>query len=168
MKLRTQLLAGSAVVLLLMILIAAISYQNGRTMLASQDWIRHRQDLVAVGYDVQSNVVGMQSAERGYLLSGDEQQLQRFDGRRRAYATAIAGLKASLGDDPAQAGRVIEIASLVEDWLRTAGVEIAARRQVARGQADMGAVVRQFRPPGTGRKPTGFLDTYCWTAAIAR
>ncbi len=144
MKLRMQLLLGFLLVLVLMIFMAVVSYLGSEMLLAARQWAKRSQEVVSVGLGIQSNVVGMQSSKRGYLLTGNQELLQRYVKRRQNYETGLARLKVLVGDDPDQAGRVAEIETLVERWLRAATGEIDARRRVAEGKAGVEDVLARF------------------------
>jgi methyl-accepting chemotaxis protein len=133
MKMRTQLLLGYVVVFTIMIAIAGVMYESIHSLVGTRD-------LVDRGYDVMANtellmrlLVDMESGERGYALTGDEQFLKPYETARATYESTMATLK-NLVMDNEQMARIAEIEAAADAWHQEAILPIIeARRRVADG-----------------------------------
>jgi CheY-like chemotaxis protein/CHASE3 domain sensor protein/putative methionine-R-sulfoxide reductase with GAF domain len=143
MKMRTQLLLGYVVVFTIMIAIAGVMYESIHSLVGTRD-------LVDRGYDVMANtellmrlLVDMESGERGYALTGDEQFLKPYETARATYESTMATLK-NLVMDNEQMARIAEIEAAADAWHQEAILPIIeARRRVAEGRpgADLDMVI---------------------------
>ncbi len=83
-------------------------------MSKSQDRVgdaRRAQDKLVALYAM---VLDGESGVRGYLASGDRSYLEGTERSRRQLPTAIAELTRDIGDDPAQAARLVRLQSILD------------------------------------------------------
>jgi signal transduction histidine kinase/DNA-binding response OmpR family regulator/CHASE3 domain sensor protein len=152
MKLRTQLLVGFAMVLVLMILMAAVSYYSNQYLLKAQQRVGIVREVIATARLVHRSVIDMQSAMRGFLITGDDRYLQPFETGEQAYQRAIRELKDVVSENLRQIERLEEVESLVGRWAATVALPgIEERRRVTRGESTLEALAESFREEDEGR-----------------
>ncbi len=136
MKLRTQLLLGYAVVFVLMVIIAGVTYTSTTRLVTSQDLVEETYQTIVLASRLEVFTVEMQNAKRGFLISGDEDLLQSFEEARKAYRQGMDRLKSAVSSNPRQVLRLEEVDSQVNTWIDTVAVpQIEARRRIAGQEA---------------------------------
>jgi CheY-like chemotaxis protein/CHASE3 domain sensor protein len=152
MKLRTQLLFAFSMVLVLMMLMAAISYHSNKYLLETQQRVGTGHEVISKGRLVHRSMIDMQSAMRGFLVTGDDRYLQPFETGDQAYKRAMEELRDFAAENPHQTKRLDEVESLVERWIATVALPgIEERRQVTRGESTLDALAERFRNEDQGR-----------------
>jgi signal transduction histidine kinase len=89
---------------------------------ANDDVVRSRDTVISVNVLLQATL-DQESAERGYVISGDRAFLEPYDVGRARFAGVIAQVSALTGADAGQQERLFRIAALHDQWER----EIADR-----------------------------------------
>jgi CheY-like chemotaxis protein/CHASE3 domain sensor protein/putative methionine-R-sulfoxide reductase with GAF domain len=152
MKLRTQLLFGFGLVLVLMTLMATVSYHSNQYLLKAHQQVGIVHELISTGRLVHRSLIDMQSAMRGFLITGDDRYLQPFETGEQAYQRAIRELKDFSSGNIRQIERLEEVESLVGRWVATVALPgIEERRQVTRGESTLDALAESFMEEDQGR-----------------
>jgi CheY-like chemotaxis protein/signal transduction histidine kinase/CHASE3 domain sensor protein len=152
MKLRTQLLFGFALVLVLMILMAMVSYHSNQYLLKAHQQVEIVREVISKARLVHRSLIDMQSAMRGFLITGDDRYLHPFETGEQAYQRAIRELKDFSSENTRQIERLEEVESLVGRWAATVALPgIEERRQVTRGESTLDALAERFREEDQGR-----------------
>lgn len=158
MKLRNQLLAGYILIFALMFVIAGITYQAIDSLIETQALVNRAHNVMTNAEFLVRLMVDMESGERGYALTGDEEFLEPYEAAKASYETTMAQLK-DLVINPEQMGRLREIDMTIAKWDKAAALPvIEARRRVANGEAGAGMdrVVAMVREK-IGKR---FMDTF--------
>lgn len=131
------MLLGYGMVLVLLIMLAGITYRGLTSLTDTVDWVSHAQEGIGGARVITELSVDMEIGQRGFLITGEEEFLERYTDGIRSYETAVAGLKELVSDHPAQAERIKKIEALVAKWQNVAAQpEIAERRKVVKGAID--------------------------------
>jgi len=142
MKIRTKLLAGFATILTLTVIISGVVYFSINSMLDISSWVAHTHNVIGVGKDIGSSMIDQETGMRGFMVAGQDNFLDPFIGGKKTFDERIAEGKELVSDNPAQVERLNEIETLAKDWLANAAdPQIALRRKVANGDAEMSDVV---------------------------
>ena len=126
-----------------------------RTGIASPEYISSSLQAVELAYEsinesreLLATAVGMESSVRGYLLSGDEAYLKRFDDGKARFDELSQSLQEAVADRLIQQNRLGKIAKLYNLW-RDVAVEplLEMRREIgdAATMDDMADLVREGR-----------------------
>lgn len=108
------------------------------------------QNRLADGDDAFRALASMQSTYRGFLVSGDENFINRVKGHDAEYRTAVSRLTASI--DAAEAARWREVDRTVREWNdQTITPGVALRRKVNEGTGDQSEVAA-FLSSGLGQR----------------
>ena len=112
MKMRTRLLIGYLAVFALMIAIAGITYKSTTLLIETEDWVDHSHDVQILAHRATCELLEMQSAARGYGLTGLGTLEEEYEAAKKRYESETAELAEMLSDDPAQSASLREIAAL--------------------------------------------------------
>ncbi len=131
MKLRPQLLVAYFVVLLLMIAVAVATYRSVQAARETVTWVEHTHEVIEHANLLGRLIVDMETGERGFLITGNEEFLDPYRSGQESYAKEITDLKDLVSDNPPQVALCERIDALVTDWQDLAATPaIAMRRKV--------------------------------------
>ncbi|TMI84020.1 MAG: hypothetical protein E6H03_02760, partial [Bacillati bacterium ANGP1] len=119
LPIRAKVLVVVAIPLCALLASAVAYYVNDRVNIQAEQWVGHAQDVRA---DIQETLIFLLDAEtgmRGYLLTGQDLFLRRYEKAAQALPTDVAALKRLVQDQPTQIARMRRMASLVQEQLRT-------------------------------------------------
>ncbi|HET9801560.1 MAG TPA: CHASE3 domain-containing protein, partial [Chthoniobacterales bacterium] len=92
----------------------------------------HSIEVIRLSSLIENDIAGLESSDRGYLLSGSEDLLASFQKRRELIKGRADELTAQILDNPNHRKRVIHVQEIVQKWLDTVAIpEIEARRKSA-------------------------------------
>ena len=106
-------------------------------------WVQHTQDVESDLSDLSASISGMESASRGFVLTGDPRYLAPYDGAPVLVREQLRELRRKTADNPAQQRHLDRLAPLVDRkiaWL--SGMTSTARE---RGAPEAVALLRTGR-----------------------
>ncbi|NNM68401.1 MAG: CHASE3 domain-containing protein [Gallionella sp.] len=120
---------------LLVALMALWSFSAVRQSGDSAAWQKHTLMVMAMADDFLSGLKDAETAQRGYLLTGEETYLEPYLTARDRVAPQLAELRRFTQDNPAQQHRLDVLAQLIEKRLALLTQTIALRRDQHTGDA---------------------------------
>ncbi|MDB5328409.1 MAG: domain S-box-containing protein, partial [Phycisphaerales bacterium] len=107
---------------------AIVSYRNTVQLGEKEGWVHHTQQVISELSGILANTSNAMTAQRGFLLTGDETFLEpiskaEFDARER-----VRGLRQLVGDNEHQVNRIPELTAAVEDVLGSLDAGVNRRR----------------------------------------
>jgi PAS domain S-box-containing protein len=96
-----------------------------------QDVLRtHTIEVMRLSGLIESDIAGMESGHRGFLLTGNQLYLEPFERRHEQIRSRIEDLTALILDSPAQRKRAMKLQAVVRNWLDTVALpQIKARQE---------------------------------------
>lgn len=130
-SLKAKIIAGTLPPLCIFLLLCGIAYYELNRLLESQRWVNQAHESLEAALYTELSVLNMISAERGFLLSGQEAFLQPYQNGSQRFFRQIQTLKTQAEGDPEQAKRIARMESMVGQWDQTVlKPMIALRRQI--------------------------------------
>jgi methyl-accepting chemotaxis protein len=137
MKFRTQLWLGNGIVLVLMIIIAGVVYQNVSSLLSNSRWVTHTHNVIENGARLQKSLIDMETGFRGFLITGKDEYLEPYHEGKKRFEKAITETKNLVSDNPEQLELLNKIHQVANRWHgEFAKVGIAKRRTIVAGAKD--------------------------------
>ncbi|USD66901.1 response regulator [Vibrio sp. SCSIO 43136] len=125
----------------LMIAVSITVYQNTQSMVEDSNWVEHTQKAIARAQELLSLTADMETGQRGYLITGEQDFLAPFDNALNIWSERIETLSVQVSDNPSQVLVLEEVEKLHQKWLKTVAFRgIAQRRLVNNGHATMDSV----------------------------
>ena len=90
--------------------------ENFELVNQTMGWVDHTHKVLAAAEELLANVVDMETGMRGYLLAGEEEFLEPYNGGKARFADGIAELQQTVSDNPPQVERLKEMQQLINDW----------------------------------------------------
>ena len=131
MKRSNALVALAGVVLALAVLAANayVSYRNTQQLGEKELWVRHTQQVLAELSGILGSTSSATTAQRGFLLTGDDAFLDPVGPARTEVAGRLDRLNGLIGDNALQVQRMPEIRTAVDEVIHSLDVGIQRRRQ---------------------------------------
>ena len=111
-------------------------------------WVEHTYNVIATAQAIVASAVDMETGMRGFLLAGQEQFLEPYNGGKTRFYRLIDELSETVSDNPAQVALLSESKKTIDDWV-TLVVEgqITLRREIgdAKTMDDMADLVGQAK-----------------------
>lgn len=136
----------------MLVAIGLIAAWTLRQVNASDYWVDHTREVISNNQELLSDVKDAESAERGYIISGDEGYLEPYHSASENIAQTVARLQQLVADNPAQQQRLQNLERLIAQRIavlnkavqerRDSGLE-AAKQVVMAGQGRF--VMKQIR-----------------------
>ncbi|MBF0370289.1 MAG: CHASE3 domain-containing protein [Magnetococcales bacterium] len=131
-----RLLQASAP-LILILLVGVVSSVTVYLVQRNNGWVRHTGQVIQQGGKVEKLVIDMETALRGFLLTGKEHFLEPYHQANNQIDNSLRHLTELVSDNPSQQQQALEIKKLIHDWQEQAAIPgIEARRQVSVSQVD--------------------------------
>jgi len=127
-SLEKKIAAGFAVAVLVLLLVAAIASWNAHRFAGTFDRVEHTHDTLEQLENVLVGVLSMQTATRGFVLTGAEELLASFHEGESAVSAALPVIRRATADNPAQQRRLDELEPAIADAITIMHSRIADRR----------------------------------------
>lgn len=114
---RRWITSGIGLILLLMGTVSYVSYQNATRLIESARKVRHTNEVLKTLTDVVSTMTDAESGRRGYILFGDEEELERYNGAVQSIDPKITQLRQLLETDVEQQQRLARLVSFTTQRL---------------------------------------------------
>ncbi|UPK45827.1 methyl-accepting chemotaxis protein [Paenibacillus pabuli] len=105
--------------------------QNSTSKLQSElDFlVDHDMNVHALTYEIEKNLVDMETGQRGYVITGQENYLAPYTNGKEQMVTLKEQLAALISDNPSQLKLLEDVHSTMEHWIQVAGEPVVALRQ---------------------------------------
>ncbi|MCL9782598.1 CHASE3 domain-containing protein [Vibrio sp. S4M6] len=141
-SIQTKLLTAFTIPLLLLAFVSVGIYRNTQSMVEDHRWVTHTHKAIARAQELLTLVLDMETGERGYLITGDEEFLEPYAASLLEWDSKLEVLAKQVSDNPPQVVRLGKIDKLQKKWLeKIAAISIEKRRDLAKGQMPSNLVV---------------------------
>jgi methyl-accepting chemotaxis protein len=123
-----RLAAGFGVACVIMLSIGWASYRNTTDMVETESWVTHTYEVKARLANLLAELTSAESAERGYLITGNESFLDPFKASLAGAKLALDDVRRLTSDNAHQQARLGQLAPLIEQRLATLRDTVDIRR----------------------------------------
>ncbi len=148
LSVKSKLIAGIGIPILLMILVGVITYSNLQSMKNTSHWVTHTHNVLSVADGIVGSAVDMETGMRGFLLAGKEEFLEPYNNGERKTYEQLTSLQQTVSDNPPQVNRLKEVEKTLKEWQQNiTEPAIALRRTVGNGKTmdDIAALVGEAK-----------------------
>lgn len=129
MKLRTVPNIGFALILVVLVATAALSYLSASRFAENGASVAHTYEVLATTRETLSSLQDAETGQRGYIITGDESYLQPYQTSLSHIGGTIDHLRDLAVNDPEREREVDTLRSLVQAKLDELGVTIRLRKE---------------------------------------
>ncbi len=151
---RKKMVAGFILIMTVMILVLAIYNRNDAYFESSSQWLQHTNEVLQRSEQIVADIATMESAVRGYLLTGKPQFIDSLDNWTGAGFADIQWLQDLTMDNPLQNERVRKLRQLVFDRLLQFSHAIEKRQQGKLATEDLLLIVSEGAATSEGIRKT--------------
>src|SRR5262245_52581796 len=137
------------------LVMAAVAWQTIDSTREASTWVQHSFDVRAMSQRLRSRLLGAQTAQRNYVLTGRTESLEQHRAAKEAIRWDIAQLRSMVRDSRSQTYRVDALAPLVYRALAELDEGLDALRT---SQKDALAVIRDYAEQPTIGEVMQLLD----------
>ena len=150
-RLKSKILLGNSVPLLLLILLGILFFFTMNSILRANKMVDHTYQVMGQDEEIVASAVTLISSVRGFLLAGKENFLTPYtDGSTKTFEL-IEVLKKTVSDNPGQVERLAEAEKELKQWqVVVAQPAITLRREI--GNAETMNDMADFVGQGQGKK----------------
>ncbi len=116
------------VALLVLAAIGVLGYRNTRELDHHFDWVEHTYETRAQLQELSVSQLAVETARRGYSITGDAPELARFEEALKRGRIALASVHGATSDNPSQQARLDELEPLVNARMDELAGLVAARK----------------------------------------
>jgi signal transduction histidine kinase len=116
MKISSQIILGFTFTLFIIILITIIFYIEKNKYESTSKWLIHTSEVLKSSAQLQKVTVDLETAFRGYLLSGQKEFLRPYYRDGRIFPKAYKNTFDLVADNPPQQQTLKIIEGMVDDW----------------------------------------------------
>ena len=125
---KRNLLISSLVSLLVLMISSTASYISIKNLLESNFWVNHTQDVIYNLNQGSSSLTDAQTSMRGYLITGDEQFVSRYNTYEAESNTYFEKLDELTIDNPVQQKSLAELKTLRSNFFKYLNNQIVKKR----------------------------------------
>jgi signal transduction histidine kinase len=122
---RAASIGGPAIVV---VLVAVAALWSGHVAVVSDLWVDHTERVALNVASVLQRLIDAETAERGYIATGDERFLGPYEGAAQDVHRSVATLRALTIDNPVQTPRIDSLSGLADRTFASLDSGIALRR----------------------------------------
>jgi methyl-accepting chemotaxis protein WspA len=129
LSIKIKLAIGFGIIVALILALLTMAYTNFSKLADASQWDKHTLEVLIEADRTSISVLELQSAERGYLLSGDERLLNNTAAAQTDLEGRLKKLLALTSDNPTQQARLSKLQSLVTAWIKDVYHPLLERRR---------------------------------------
>lgn len=136
LSIKSKLIAGFGAIVAIILALLGLAYNNFAQLSQANKWDRHTLEVLLEANHIATSVLQVQTATRGYLLTGSESLVTPIRGE---YDNARAHLRRAIAltaDNPSQQTRLQRLEPMLDQWMDKA---IAPQIDVRRAAGGAGA-----------------------------
>ncbi len=144
-SIRRKVNIGVAGALLVLTVVGLVSYRTTTHLVQTADWVAHTHDVIARLEAISASGRDMESARRGFVLTGEETYLQPYRLADEVLTADLGHLSEMVADSAEQSERVAELRRLTEAHRASIQRSIALKRAGDKGAAEQDRELRVGR-----------------------
>ncbi|HEX5341127.1 MAG TPA: methyl-accepting chemotaxis protein [Duganella sp.] len=148
LSIKKKLACGFGAIIVIIITLLALAYANFAKLSTASGWDRHTQEVLLETSQIETALLQIQSAVRGYLLTGDADIARPVADEEAAARRHLAAVTRLTADNPDQQARLQRLAPIVDNWLTTVvhhQLQTRAAGPASAGAADISSGNRAMR-----------------------
>lgn len=91
-------------------------------------WVSHTQEVLKKIQEVGSALADLESAQRGFIITGNEHQLDRRQNSKTVLQNSLSDIRKLTSDNPNQQSRLVDLAPLIAQRIEYGDQTLVARR----------------------------------------
>ena len=106
LKTRTKILLGFSVPMSLLVIISSVVYFSIGELIETSKWVKHTQQVITGGKDLEKLMIDMETGQRGFLITGKDNFLEPFNQAQKVWQEKNEELQLLVADNDKQVTRL--------------------------------------------------------------
>lgn len=119
-SIKNKLTLGLGTIVAIMLFLLALAYNNSQKLAAANEWDRHALEVMVESNHIATAVLQVQSATRGFLLTGNEALIEPINAEFAEAKRHLATATRLVVDNPIQHDRMKQLAPMLDNWMSQA------------------------------------------------
>ncbi|HVW14774.1 MAG TPA: ATP-binding protein [Mucilaginibacter sp.] len=128
MKLATQISLGFFIAISIDLVDSYVNYSLTRKVNTNTDFLTNSEAVIRTSSVLNRSIIDMQNALRGFMLTGDQKFLVRYDNGSTTIPSLMKQERALIGSSPSQLSQLDSINTIHNEWLIYADKIISEKR----------------------------------------
>ena len=120
LSIKNKLTLGLGAIVAIMLFLLALAYNNSQKLAAANEWDRRTLKVLLESDHIATSVLQIQSATRGYILTGNKALVDPIDAEFDEAKGHLARATALVADNPVQQERLKQLGPMLEVWMSRA------------------------------------------------
>lgn len=141
-KIRTKILAGFTVILLLLVSVSIGVYNTTGTLIYTYKWVSHTDNVIAKANNLVKLLIDQETGFRGFMIAGEEKFLEPYYAGQKAFNEEVINLQKTVSDNPPQVKRLTILHETQKKWI-TQVIEpmMQLRKEAKAGSISMETII---------------------------
>jgi methyl-accepting chemotaxis protein WspA len=129
LSIKNKLTIGFGAIVLIILLLLCLAYANFAKLSDANAWDRQTLDVLLESNEVPTAVLQIQSAARGFMLTGNESLIAPLAREEETARAHVARLLVLTADNPGQQARLKTLGPMLDSWISSAVTGAVERRR---------------------------------------
>ncbi|MGJ9420000.1 methyl-accepting chemotaxis protein [Massilia sp. CMS3.1] len=116
LSIKNKLILGLGAIVAIMLFLLTLAYNNSQKLADANKWDRHALEVLLQSDHIATSVLQIQSATRGYILTGNESLVAPLTAEFDEAKQHLASATALAADNPAQQARIKQLGPMLDIW----------------------------------------------------
>ncbi|USX12900.1 methyl-accepting chemotaxis protein [Oxalobacteraceae bacterium OTU3CAMAD1] len=126
---KTKLAIGFGAIVAIILVLLLVAFTNFSKLSAASDWDRHTQEVLLEVTVIDNAMLQVQSANRGFMLTGVEAIAAPLVAAEALVRTQIDKIALLTRDNPSQQARIAKLRPLFDQWMHNTVEPLVAKRR---------------------------------------
>ena len=137
LSIKTKLAVGFGAIVAIILVLLTLAYTNFSKLSAASEWDRHTQEVLLEVAAVDNALLQIQTANRGFMLTGDEAIATPIAQQEKQTHAHIQRIRALTSDNPRQQARLAKLEPLADEWINNVIHPLVEKRRTLNKTAGM-------------------------------
>jgi methyl-accepting chemotaxis protein WspA len=129
LSIKKKLAAGFGAIVAIIVVLLALAYTNFTKLSTASGWDRHTLQVLLEANQIETAMVQIQSATRGFLLTGDDNAIRQVAAEEDTMRRHLGEITRLTADNPVQQTRLQRLAPFLSNWIdKVIGPQLEKRR----------------------------------------
>ncbi|SHH12793.1 methyl-accepting chemotaxis protein [Massilia sp. CF038] len=116
-SIKHKLFAGFGAILLIILVLLSMAYNNFNRLSDASDWDRHTLEVLNETNQITTSLLQIQTSTRGFMLTGNESLVGPINKEEALARTHLQKVLSLTADNPAQQARMRKLDPMMTDWI---------------------------------------------------
>ena len=124
-----RIMAVFAAIVIILVIVAVLAFDTAARMVKDREAVGHTHHVLAELQETRALIDDAEDQQRGYIITGDEQYVGRFEQALRGFGPKVELLRHLTADSPGQQESILQLTSIAGSSMDELRLPIETRRR---------------------------------------